>query len=321
MRTWMRALGLAALMLAMAGPARAVETIVTGMLGSANSGGWPIYIALSKGYFTDAGVALDMIYVPTPPGLVQQLAAGSLDLVGTIGVVEPIHAIEKGAPVALLRIFGAVSPYMMMAKPSIASIKGLKGKTVMIGGIVDINRIYLERMMQANGLHDGDYDMVIAGSTGARFAALKSGTIDATMLAAPFGFYAEAQGFRNIGMILDYAGDLPFSGTDVSIAYAAKHRDAVIAFRTALDRAIAWFEDSANRTEAIDILVGVMHTNRDEIAESYDFLRKIHYFATTDAVSRKSLQSLIDAMKELGDIDGTITPERLVIPGLTALTD
>jgi ABC-type nitrate/sulfonate/bicarbonate transport system substrate-binding protein len=317
----MRALGAAALVVATPGLAYATETIVTGMLGSANSGGWPFYIGLKKGFFADAGVALDIIYVPTAPGLVQQLAAGSLDLVGTIGVVEPIHAVEKGAPVALLRIVGAVSPYEMMAKPTITGIKDLTGKIVMIGGIVDINRIYLERMMQANGLHDGDYDIVVAGSTGARFAALKSGAVDATMLAAPFGFYAEAQGFRNIGMILDYTKDLPFSGADVSLAYAAKHRDAVIGFRTGLDRAIAWFNDGANRTEAIDILAAIMRTDRGEIAQSYDFLRRIDYFATSDTVSRRSLQSLIDAMKALGDIEGTVTPERLVIPGLTRLSD
>jgi NitT/TauT family transport system substrate-binding protein len=321
MRNGLRALLAAALVLAMPGLARAGETIVTGMLGSPNSGGWPFYIAIEKGFFADAGVALDIIYVPTAPGLVQQLASGSLDIVGTIGVVEPIHAIEKGAPVALLRLVGAVSPYEMMAKPSIASIKDLKGKTVMIGGLVDINRIYLERMMKANGLADGDYDIVVAGSTGARFAALKSGAVDATMLAPPFGFYAEAQGFHAIGMILDYAKDLPFSGADVSLAYAAKNRDAVIGFRTAIGRAIAWFDDPANRTEAIDILTAEMKTDRGEIARSYDFLHKIGYFATSDAVSRKSLQSLIDAMKALGDIEGTITPERLVIPGLTALSD
>lgn len=304
-----------------AAPAQALETIVTGMLGSPSSGGWPYYIALKKGFFEADGIKLDIIYAPTAPGLVQQLSAGSLDIVGTIGVVEPIHAVEKGAPVALVRLVGAVSPYAMLAKPTIHSVEELKGKTVCIGGLVDINRIYLERIMTAHGLHTGDYDIVIAGSTGARFAALKSGAVDATMLVPPQSFVAEAQGFRNIGMIIDYAKDLPFSGADVSLPWAEKHRDALKRFLAVLDKSVAWFYADANRDEAIDIMAEASHANRDQVAQSYDFLRKLGYFARTEGVSRTGLQHLIDAMRDLGDIEGKVTPERLVIKDLTPLTD
>ncbi len=316
---WAAALGS---VLALAAPrAEALETVVTGMLGSPNAGGWPFYIALKKGFFADAGIKPDLIYAPTAPGLVQQLSAGSLDMVGTIGVVEPIHAVEKGAPVALVRIIGAASPYAMLAKPAIHKIEDLKGKTICIGGLVDINRVYLERMVQAHGLHDGDFDIVVAGSTGARFAALKSGAVDATMLVPPQSFAAEAEGFRNIGMILDYAKDLPFSGTVVRLDWAKQHPETLKRYLGVIDKAVAWFYADAHRDEAIDILVALSHASREQVAQSYDFDRKLGYFARTDAISRTGLQHLIDAMKALGDIQGTVTPERLVIPGLTPLTD
>ena len=222
----------------------AADTIETGLIGAPNAVGWPWYIGLHKGFFAEQGITLDLIYVPTASGLVQQLAAGSLDIVGDVGVVEPIHAVEKGAPVALLRIIGQVSAYEMLAKPSIASVKDLKGKTICIGGLSDINRVYLDRIMRANGFKDGDYDMTVVGNTAGRFAALKSGAVDATMLAPPVNFFAEDAGFRNIGMISDYAGDMPFSGTDVSLAYAGKHREALVRLLAALDKSVAWFNDT-----------------------------------------------------------------------------
>src|SRR5271168_3713533 len=215
------------------------------MIGAANAVGWPWYIGIAKGFFADAGITLDIVYVPTASGLVQQVSAGSLDIVADVGVVEPIHAVEKGAPVALLRIIGQVSAYAMMAKPSIASIKDLKGKTICIGGLADINRVYLDRIMTANGLHDGDYDITVVGNTAGRYAALKSGAVDATMLQPPVNFFAEDAGFRNVAMIMDYAKDLPFSGTDVSLAYAAKHRETLARLIGALDTSIAWFNDSS----------------------------------------------------------------------------
>ncbi len=301
--------------------ARAAETVETGMIGAANAVGWPWYIAIHKGFFAEAGINLDLIYVPTASGLVQQLSAGSLDIVADVGVVEPIHAVEKGAPVGLIRIVGQVSAYEMLAKPNITSIKGLKGKTVCIGGLADINRVYLERIMQANGLHDGDYDITVVGNTAGRFAALKSGAVDATMLAPPVNFFAEDAGFRNIGMIMDYASDLPFSGTDVSLAYAGKHHDTLVALLAAVDKAVAWFNDTANRGEAVDILVQEMKSQREPVERSYDYLRKINYFAPSNAISRKRMDSLIAAMKALGDIKSDITPDRVVVPGLARLVD
>jgi NitT/TauT family transport system substrate-binding protein len=314
--------GVVACVLALGAPSSsAAETIETGMIGAPNAVGWPWYIGIDKGFFAAEGIKLDLIYVPTAPGLVQQLAAGSLDIVADVGVVEPIHAVERGAPVAIMRIMGQVPPYEMLAKPTIGSIKDLKGKTICIGGLVDINRVYLERIMTANGLHDGDYDITVIGNTAGRFAALKSGAADATMLAPPVNFFAEDAGFHSIGMILTYAGDLPFSASDVSLAYARGHLDTLKKLLAVLDKSVAWFNDPANREEAVDILVREMKSPRPPVERSYDFLRKIDYFAPNADVSRKRLQSLIEAMKALGDIKGGITPQRAVMPDLAHLID
>ncbi len=297
------------------------ETIQTGMIGRANAAGWPWYIGIAKGWFAEAGIKLDIVYVPTAAGLVQQLSAGSLDMVADVGVVEPIHAVAKGAPVALIRIIGQVPPYEMVAKPGIASLKDLRGKTICIGGLIDINRVYLRRVMEANGLKDGDYDITVIGNTSGRFAALKSGAVDATMLAPPINFFAEDAGFRNVGMIYDYAHDLPFSATDVSLAYAGKHRDALAKVLAVLERSVAWFNDASHRDETIDILVKEMKAKREPIARSYDYLRKIDYFAPGNAVSRAKLRSLIDEMKALGDVKQDIAPETFVLSGLARLVD
>jgi NitT/TauT family transport system substrate-binding protein len=303
-------------------PAVAAETAVqTGLVGSPNAITWPWYIGIDKGFFAAAGIKLDLIYAQTPASLVQQLAAGSLDIVGDVGLVEPIHAADRGAPVGIMRIMGQVPPYEFLAKPTIASIKDLKGKTICIGGLRDINRVYLERVMAANGLHDGDYDLMVVGSTGGRFAALKTGTVDATMLAPPVSLFAEDAGFHSLGLVLTYAPDLPFSASDVSLAYARTHHDTLEKLLAALDKSITWFNDPANRTEAVDILVKQMKSPRQPVERTYDFLRKLDYFAPDTDVSRSRLQNVINAMKALGDIKGTITPDRLVVPSLAHLVN
>lgn len=313
--------GLCCLLLHAVPAANAADTIETGLIGAANSVEWPFYIGIHKGFFADAGVALDVIYVPTAPGLVQQLAAHSLDIVD-IGVVEPIHAVARGAPVAILRISGAVSPYEIVAKPEIKTIQDLKGRTVVIGGLVDINRVYLERVLKAAGLADSQVEITVVGNTAGRFAALKSGAADATMVAPPVNFFAEEAGFRNIGMMIDYTRDLPFGATDVSLAFAREHHVALVRFARALDRSIAWFNDDANRDAAIDVLASEMRaTSRDDVARSYDYLRKIGFFQTDSTISRKRLEALMDEMTAIGDTEGKVPIDKLLLPGVSRVGD
>ncbi|HEY3916466.1 MAG TPA: ABC transporter substrate-binding protein [Stellaceae bacterium] len=309
---------LAALVLGLIAPAAiAQQTIETGLIGSPQAGGWPYYIGIEKGFFAAAGVKLDVIYVPTASGLVQQLAAGSLDVVN-IGIVEPIHAVARGAPVAIVRVTGNVPPYDVVARPEIKTVQDLKGHTVVIGGLIDINRVYLERVLKAAGLEDSDIEITVIGNTAGRYAAIKSNAAQATMLVPPFNFVAETAGFTNLGTMMQFAGDLPFGSTDVSLAFAKQHRDALIGFVSALDKSIAWFNDDANRAAAIDLLASVMTSpNRAEIAKSYDFFRKIGYFSNDNAISRKKLDSLMDEMTAIGDTDGRVPIEKLILPGIS----
>ena len=226
--------------------------------------------------------------------------------------------VARGAPVAILRVTGATPLYELVAKPTINSIKDLKGHTVVIGGLLDINRVYLERVLKAAGLKDSDIDITVSGSTASRFAALKSGSADMTMLAPPINFFAEAAGFKNIGMMIDYAKDLPFGSTDVSLAFAEKNHDAVVHLKDAINKSIAWFNADSNRDAAIDLLAAEMKSsNRDDIAKSYDYLRKIGYFVNDYTVSRKSLESLMNEMTAIGDTDGKVPFDKLLLPGVT----
>jgi NitT/TauT family transport system substrate-binding protein len=307
--------------LAYAAPAKAADTIQMGLLGAANAVEWPYYIGQHQKFFADAGLDLQIIYVPSAGNMVQQLSSASLDICD-IGAVEPIHGVAHGAPVAILRISEAVSPYDIVAKSSVNSIKDLKGKTFVIGGLVDINRVYLERVLKAVNLKDSDIDITVAGSTAARFAALKSGSADVTMLAPPVNFFAENGGFKSLGLMIDYTKDLPFGSTDVARAYAEKHPDVIKRFMTALDKSFAWFNDDSHRDASIDILTTEMKTNdRDSIAKSYDYLRKIGFFPNDGTVSRKQITTLMDEMAAIGDTDGKVPFDKLVVAGVTKIGD
>lgn len=316
------ACGLAMAALLVGATARAADEIDAGTVGSASALLWPYYIGKEKGFFTAAGLDLDMVFTPSSAAVLQQLAAGALNLAMGVGLVDPIHAMDKGAEVAIVRIDGQVPPYALLAKPDIKSLKDLKGKTISVGGLADITRIYAEKMLAPNGVLPGQFDMVFAGATSARFAALQAGAVDAAIVLPPFNFRAEAAGFNNLGRVMDYTGkDLPFAGLAVGIAWGGAHKPLVQRMVQAYTRSIGWFYDEANRGEAIDILIKAVNANREDVVQSYDFFRQIEFFEPTGKVSRTHLQNLVTVLKGMGDVSPTLTVDRLVLPGVTELTD
>ena len=303
-------------------PAVAAEkVIVTGVLGSWTSGLWPFLIAQKKGLFARHNLRHDVVFVPTAPGLVQQLTAGSIDMVALNGLAEPLHAVEKGAPVAIMRIMGQSSNYVMIGGKSIKSLADLKGKKVALGGLRDINKIYFDRVMAHTGLKDADFDIIVIGATGARFAALQSGSIDGTMLVPPFNFTAVKNGFNSLGLVRDYAPDLPQTGMQVSQRWARANMAEAKDINIAIDEAVAWFYDEKNRQEAIDILVEASKGDPKEIGESYDFLRSIEFFARTSVIHKKPLENMMQDMVAIKDMSKMIPVTSLVVPGLNEIAD
>lgn len=312
---------LAAVLLGFGSGAQAADAVTVGMVGKASTLNWPIYIGLAKQTFDAEKVKVDLVFIPSNAGLQQQLAAGSVHLGVASGLVDPIRAINRGSQVAIVRIDGQFAPYALLANSKVGSIKDLAGKTISVGGANDITRSYLERMLLPNGVKAGSYDLVYAGSTAARFAALQSGAADAAILTTPQSFMAEAAGFKNLGLAVEYAPDFPFSGSVANIAWAQANRETLKKFLSAYTKAIEWFYDDKNRVEAIEIMVKASGNKENDVAMAYDFLRKVEVFEKTGAVSKRKLKTVVDALTANGDLPAGFDAGRLVKADLANVVD
>jgi NitT/TauT family transport system substrate-binding protein len=302
-------------------PARAAEPVTLGTVGQASANLWPTLIGIEKGFFAAEDLKVDVVYVQSSAALVQQLAAGSIGVSISTGLADPLRAIGMGAPISLVRIEVQAPPYDLVAKPSIRSMGELKGKLISLGGPKDITRIYVERMLSPNGVKPGEFDMVFAGATAARASALLAGAVDAAILLPAFNFQAVAKGFNSLGLTVDYVKDLPFSGTAVSNAWASANKSTLEKVMRAQSRSVAWFEDAANRAEAIQILQAASKLTQDDVEKSYGFFRDGHFFEPTGKVSRSKLTNLAKAMESLGDLPGALDVDKVILPGVTQMTD
>lgn len=318
----MKAVGVAlcCVLMILAPAARAADKVMAGSLGG-QAPLWAIYVAVHKGFFAAEGIDLELNFAQSGAAVTQQLTAGSFDVALSVGITDPIHAIAKGAPLALIRIVGQSAPYVLIGKPELKSIRDLKGKTISVGGANDITTVYFEKMMAANGFKKGDYETISAGVAAARFAALKAGIADAAIVLPPLNFQAEASGFARLGLAADYVKDLPFTGMAVHRKWASANMPVAKRILAATDKSVAWVTNPANRAEAIELLVKVARSQRDDAEKSYDYLQQIAYFEPTSKVSRAKLRNLVEMEQAYGTVGAGFDIERLVMPSVTELTD
>jgi NitT/TauT family transport system substrate-binding protein len=301
--------------------AYAADTITVGTVGSASANLWPVFIGVKKGFYAEQDLKVDLVYVQSSAQTIQQLTAGALDITMSTGLVDPIRAIDKGAPIAIVRIETQAPPYALVAKADIRSLAELKGKTISLGGPKDITKIYVERMLAPSGVNSGEFDMVFAGATSARASALLSGAVDAAILLPPFNFQATAAGFNELGRTVDYVKDLPFTGTVVNATWAKDHGAILQRLVVAHNKSVAWFEDEHNRAEAVQMMVVESKLKPEEVEKSYDFYRDGHFFEPTGKVSRAKFQALTTALEDLGDLPKGTDIGRMLLPGVTQVSE
>lgn len=303
-------------------PARGAETetVILGSVGSGTANAWPSYIGIAKGFFAAEGLTADLVHAQSNAAVIQQVAAGSINVGTNSGLVDPIRAIDKGAPIAILRIEMQAPPYSLIGKKGLKGLAELKGKTISVGGAKDITRIFAERMLASAGLKPGDYDLIYAGATSARYAALKVGAADAAMLAPPFNFRALGEGNVNLGNTVDYV-DMPFAGMAVNRTWAAANKRTVTKLIDVYNKTMAWFYDPQNRDKAVAILLRSTKLSKQDADATYSYLHDGKFFEATGKVSRRKLGTLVDALHSLGDIAPSTTVDTLVLPGVTQLAE
>lgn len=315
------ALGFAIASLMAAAPAGAADTVTIGTVGSPSANLWPLFIGVEKGFYTAENIKPDLVYIQSSAAVIQQLSAGSLDMSMSTGIVDPIRAIDQGAAIALTRFEVQVPPYALLAKSSIKTLQDLKGKIVSVGGPKDITRLYVDRMLAAQGLKIGDYDYHYAGATTARAQALLSGAVDAAILLPPSNFQIQNQGYNDLGLAMQYAPELAFSGTVVNKAWAARSADVLKRVLAAQSKSTEYLYDSKNRTEVVNILVKVSGQKLEDVDKSYDFFTKNNFFDRTGKISRAKMTALIEALVGLGDVKAPGNIERFLLPGVAQLSD
>jgi ABC-type nitrate/sulfonate/bicarbonate transport system substrate-binding protein len=305
-----------ALIAAAPGCAHAGGTVTLGIT-SATAFSIPHYIATDKNFYDAEGLSVDTIVAGSANGVLQQLAAGSLNI-GQAATDQTLRAIVRGAPIRIVAGAASNAPFRMVAAKGTRGWGELKGRMISVGGLTDVTLYFLRVMARRNGLGDKDYDLLYGGGTPNRFAQLLSGAVAAAMLTNPQDFVALEQGFVDLGSVPDYLPHWAQNTIEVDTRWARQHRAEVLAFLRVHLRATRYFYDPANRAEVIAILAKHTRTNPDVAAKTYDLYVRQQVIAPDAALFEEGIKANLDALVAMGDMAAAPPVAKFVDAGFLA---
>jgi NitT/TauT family transport system substrate-binding protein len=168
-------------------------------LGWSGQGSWstlPYIVANERGFFEKEGLKVRLITFRGTNLMLTALLAGELDYATILPFLTGASA--RGLPVKILGAVTKSSSYVIISRPEIDSIKALKGKKVGINSFGSSADYAAYAALSRSGL-DPNKDVTIlpiGGGSPERFAALASGSVDATVVTSPSEYAAEKQGLR-----------------------------------------------------------------------------------------------------------------------------
>ena len=220
----------------------------------------PVYIGMQKGFFTRENVTV--VLTPTPGSVYQfqHLSAGDFDIALT--AIDNVIAYDEGQgeaplpnPADFVAILGGDGAFLRLyARPEIASIPDLKGKTLAVDAVTTGFAFVLRAMLQNYGVNDTDVTLLPLGGTPSRYTALLEGRCSATILNAPFDLQAAAQGMHQLGNVRAAIG--PYQGV-VSVVrkpWLAQNLPLATSYVRAMVASLRWMYDPSNAAEAIALL-------------------------------------------------------------------
>jgi NitT/TauT family transport system substrate-binding protein len=138
------------------------------------------FVAVEKGYFREQNLNVD--YVRSGGGVATPaLLSGDLHLSTSAG--SALSAALRGGPIKIVYTNLSRPSYKLIAtKPEIQTLKDLVGKRVAINSFGDTQHLALLLLLKKYRIPSTSVLFIAMGRNETRFAAMKSGAIDATLL-------------------------------------------------------------------------------------------------------------------------------------------
>ena len=287
-------------------PSDGSARIVVG-ISSVNVAFLPLYVTLEKGFFKDEG--LDVIPVMFNSGNtnLQALVGGDVQIMAG-AVAETVLGRASGIDVKNFWGICNLMPFELYSNAKLASMKEAKGKRFAISRFGSLSDFLTRASLLRFGIDPKEVTILQIGSTPARFAALSSGGVDATIIWFPVTEQAKNMGFRKLFDLKDMYPEWPYEAFAAREAWLIKEKEQATRFVRAYQKGTRLTRD--NRDEAIKALKKFVKMDPVHAPAGYDQYRDS--FPVDGKIAEKGIATVANEEFDLGRVKRRVTVDEMV---------
>lgn len=299
------------------------EKVTIGISNAATDAGF--YIADKKGYFRDAGIAVDMTAFPSAAKMIAPLGSGELDVgAGTVSA-GLYNAVERGIALRIVADKGSVTDKLeystlivrkdLVDSGRFKTLADLKGMTVACASPGTGNESSLNEALKKGGLKFTDVHVVYMGFP-AMLVAMHNKAVDAAINNEPTITEAEEQ-----GIAVRASKQVIYPGQQTAVVlysekFAQERRPVAQKFMVAYLRAVRDYNDALkngklagrNADEILSIL-----TEYTKIKDRKVYAKMVPFAVNPNGhVNEATLKNDYKFFRERGLIDGKVTVDQVI---------
>lgn len=244
----------------------------------------PLFAAQAQGYFARQGLAVEILFTRDSQEQRDGLAKGEFQIAHA-AVDNAVAMVERAKQDVVIVMGGDSSLNELFVQPDIASVKDLRGHTLVVDAPDTAYALQLKKVLLMNGLKEGaDYKVKPVGGTMIRLKSmLADKQMKAAMLNAPFSIDAQAAGLKSLGRAIDLIGPYQASGAFVQRGWAKANAATLERYITAYIQGMRWTLAPANRAEGAKLLTERLKLKPEVASRTMELLAEPKFGFATDA--------------------------------------
>ena len=285
---------------------RADARIVVGV-STVNVAFLPIYVTQDNGFFKDEGLDVLVVMFNAGNTNLQALIGGDVQIMAG-GVPETVLARASGVEIKNFWAISNLMPFQIYGSPGFKSLKESKGKKFAISRFGSLSEFLTRSSVRHFGVDPKDVTLLQIGATPARFTALASGIVDATVIWFPVTERAKALGLNQLFDLKELYPDWTNVGFIARESWLAKEKEQTAKFLRAFQRGVKHTRE--NREDGIKALRKYVQMDAAESAAGYDEYRDS--FPLDGRILEKGIAVSIEQELETGRLKRKIPVNEMI---------
>lgn len=280
----------------------------------------PAYAAISKGYFEEEGIKIDLTLASGADKVTAAVLSGDVDIgfCGSEATIYVYNSGEKDYLVNFARLTKRDGSFLVSRKKyDNFTLEDLKGKTVIGGRKGGMPEMTFEWALKENGI-DPKKDLTI--DTSVAFAAMEGafigGNADFVTLFEPNATSVEKQGLGYVvGYVGQWGGEVPYTAYNAKKSYIKENPEVIEKFTKAVNKGLEYVQNTDSSIVAKDIQEFFPELSLDDLTAIIERYKTNDAWPSSTDISKEDFNHIQEIMINSGELDKKAPYEKLIYQG------